>query len=157
GADRAGSGPRSGFDHGDLVAVGAASVALGLADRAVEEADGLAPAEAIGRWTASIGAAGTFLERVATEVVDPVGQGGPGLPPEVGPEMVAAALHAVEAALGVVEAVYRLGGPEAVLHASILQRLLRDVQTVAQYPAVSPSRWSELDPSGSGSGAGPPA
>lgn len=140
----------------DLFAIGAAAVAIGLAARALVETGpdrrptgpGPSPAPEAVSWRAdrarlgaALAAADALLDRaVAGLAVDGAPPGGPVPSAGIG----AAAVNAVEVAVAVVERCYRSGGPGAVLHASPLQRILRDVQVVAQHPAVSPVRWERL-------------
>jgi len=150
----------------DLIAVGAAAVALGLAARAMDDvAPGATPVGAEtpvdpangtgtnrggdrsagraerARLGAALAAADAILDRSISDLGADVAHSTSPVPRS---GVVAAAIHGVETAVRVVEHCYRAGGPAAVLHASPLQRLLRDVQVVAQHPAVAPTRWERL-------------
>ena len=140
-----------------LMAVGGAAVGLGVARRAIDELilagssrpDGTDPVlaerpEAAGelaRLTVNRAAAADHL-RLASERVDP-----PTLDDQTSTDLdrlLGAALHAVDVAVEIVGRCHRLGGAAAVLHASPLQRLLRDVNVVAQHPSVSAAGYTAI-------------
>ncbi len=169
--------PTSSASTEPMEVVGVAAVALGLAARALDEATSGSTTESAGpgvrngagaaigadqdrsgaglvgraeraRLGTALAAADALLDRAIAEV----GSGdGPASGPIPRAGVTAAATHAVETSVRVVEHCYREGGPAAVLHASALQRLLRDVQVVAQHPAVAPAVWARL------ASDGPPA
>ena len=170
-------GPRSPDDLGadDVLAIGSAAVALGLAARAVVElaalgsvgddlrpgrepdvADGTGPVEpdplrelaawpparlALARADAEVRAGRADLRAVAQRLDLAVGSAG-GVEPWR--DLRSAAHHGVERSVRVVERCYRTAGARATQHVSPLQRLLRDVEVVAQSPALPERALAEV-------------
>ncbi|MEM9562535.1 MAG: acyl-CoA dehydrogenase family protein [Actinomycetota bacterium] len=131
----------SAMDH--LAPAALAAVAVGLAARAVDEVAALAPIAADGRsGPFGLGeAAQTELGRIEADVAGArshllaVAGDGRGVGSD-GPEPLVAAIRIVDHAVDAVWRCFRLGGPAAVLHASPLQRLLRDAATIGQHPLL---------------------
>ncbi len=131
---------------GDLAPAALAAVAIGLAARAVDEVAALGPVAAADRaGSLALGEAGlTELGLVEAEVAGARAHllaavagadGGPG-DRGPGPAPMVAAIDVVDRAVDVVWRCYRLGGAAAVLHASPLQRLVRDAATIVQHPVL---------------------
>ncbi len=155
----AGTG-HTGPSGADAYPLGVAAVALGLAGRAVEElaVGGPSPTRTrpvaqaeLNRLEGEVVAATDHLLAVARRL-DAVDRSPTG-PRATDHDLTAgaairsaavAAVNLVERAVDVVSSGYRLGGPDAVYHASPRQRWLRDVHTAAQHPAVAPERLAEL-------------
>ena len=141
------------------LALGVASVTLGLARRAVDELIALAakrpdasnrslgeraPVQAdLARCDATVRAARAFVADTAGRCWDTATAGRP-LPDEEKRLLRAAANHAVAASTEVVDRCYTLAGGTAVFTASPLQRILRDTHTATQHAMTAPRMWEPL-------------
>jgi alkylation response protein AidB-like acyl-CoA dehydrogenase len=146
-------GPLYAFPPFGLLAVGVASVALGIGRRALEEIRDLAarktPALAtrrlaerpatqarIAQAAAALGSGRTYLLDTVRRVWEEATSGG-ALDTQARARVRLAASWAVRAATGAVDAAYALGGGSAIYRSSPLQRLFRDVHTVTAHAMVA--------------------
>jgi alkylation response protein AidB-like acyl-CoA dehydrogenase len=140
-----------------LLAIGIASVALGIARGAIEDLASLAGAKtpAAGRKTlaeratvqaqvaraeASLRAARTLVLGEAAAAWTAAERGG-----EMSQQhrlgLRLAASHATEVAAEVVTAMYNAGGGTSIYDSSMLQRRFRDVHVATQHMMVAPATW----------------
>jgi alkylation response protein AidB-like acyl-CoA dehydrogenase len=140
-----------------LLAIGIASVALGIARGAIEDLASLAGAKtpAAGRKTlaeratvqaqvaraeASLRAARTLVLGEAEAAWTAAERGGEmALEHRLGLRL--AASHATEVAAEVVTAMYHAGGGTSIYDSSMLQRRFRDVHVATQHMMVAPATW----------------
>ncbi len=136
-----------------LLAIGVASVALGIGRRAVDElvdlAGGKVPTGSrrrladratvqadVGRADAALKAADAFIH-AAIDRAWAVAETGAGLGTEHKAELRAAAAHATWAAVDAVDRAYHAGGGSAIYRESALQRCFRDVHVATQHIMVA--------------------
>ena len=136
-----------------LLAVGVASVALGIARRAIDELGTLAakktPALAnkrlAERATAQVafaeaeGALGGARDHLLATIDAIAGRGAAGGAVELADRarVRIAAAHAVRGAARAVDAMYELGGGSSIYQSNALQRCVRDVHVVTQHASVA--------------------
>jgi alkylation response protein AidB-like acyl-CoA dehydrogenase len=146
------SGPLFRFPVFGLLSLGIASVALGIARRAVEEITSLAADKhptlsarslaqrsatqsALAEAEAQRGSARAFLLETVRDVWERAKE-----PGELGLHERArvrlAATHAVRSAVRAVDIAYHLGGGSSIYHSSPLQRLFRDAHVATQHMIV---------------------
>jgi alkylation response protein AidB-like acyl-CoA dehydrogenase len=140
-----------------LLAVGIASVALGIARGAIEDfvalAAGKTPAASrktlaqrpavqadVARAEATLRAARGLVLGEA-DAAWAAAQGGGAMPEEHRLGLRLAASHATGAAAEVVTAMYHAGGGSSIYDSSPLQRRLRDVHVATQHMMVAPATW----------------
>jgi len=136
-----------------LLAIGVASVALGIARRAVDELVDLAGGKVptggrrslaqratvqadIGRADAALKSAAAYIHAAIDGAWD-VAAGGQRLGVEHKTELRAAAVHATWAAVDAVDRAYHAGGGSAIYASSPLQRCFRDVHVATQHIMVA--------------------
>jgi alkylation response protein AidB-like acyl-CoA dehydrogenase len=136
-----------------LLAIGVASVALGIARRAIDEAVALATHKtpalaqrrlaergtaqvAIAEAEGALGGARAFLLAAIDETWQRVAAGGAIGTAERARVRIAAG-HAVRGATRAVDLAYELGGGSSIYQSSPLQRCFRDVHVVTQHASVS--------------------
>lgn len=141
------------------LAVGVASVSLGLAGRAVDELIALgskkpdassktlaerAPIQAdLARAEAELRAARAFLRHTVARCWDTAATTGR-MSDDDKRLLRASANHAVERATATVDTCYTLAGGTAVFNASPLQRVFRDAHTATQHAMTAPRMWEPL-------------
>lgn len=94
----------------------------------------------VARAEAALQSAVAYMDTVARELMDAVADGGE-LPPSIEARRRLACVNAAETSERVVDAMYRLGGTTSIQANSRLDRCLRDVHTINQHAAVSPTWW----------------
>lgn len=136
-----------------LLAIGVASVALGIARRAVDElvdlADGKVPSGGrrrlaerptvqaeVGRADAALKSAASYIH-AAIDSAWRVAESGARLNLEHKTELRAAAVHATWAAVDAVDRAYHAGGGSVIYESSPLQRCFRDVHVATQHVMVA--------------------
>jgi alkylation response protein AidB-like acyl-CoA dehydrogenase len=136
-----------------LLAIGVASVSLGIARRAIDETLALAAKKtpalaqkrlaerataqvAVAQAEGSLGGARDHLLATIEAVTERVAAGAEITPAERARVRIAAA-SAVRGAARAVDAMYELGGGSSIYLGSALQRCFRDVHVVTQHAAVS--------------------
>lgn len=136
-----------------LLAVGVASVSLGIAGRAIDELKSLAKRKtpalaqrrlaergtaqtAVAEAEGALGGARSFLLATIEEVWAGVAAGSPVGLAERARVRIAAA-NAVRGAARAVDLMYELGGGSSIYQSSPLQRCLRDVHVITQHASVS--------------------
>jgi indole-3-acetate monooxygenase len=151
------TGPLYAFPLFGLLAIGIASVALGIARRALDEIVALAGAKTptAGRRTlserstiqahvaeaeAAVGAARAFLHEVVGLGWDAARTRG-AIDVPLRARLRLAATHATAASARAVDAAYTAGGGTSVYAESPLQRAFRDVHVVTQHMMVAPATW----------------
>ena len=140
-----------------LLAIGIASVALGIARGAIEDLASLAGAKtpAAGRKTlaeratvqaqlaraeASLRAARALVLGEADAAWSAAERGGE-MPQQHRLGLRLAASHATEVAAEVVTTMYHAGGGTSIYDSSMLQRRFRDVHVATQHMMVAPATW----------------
>lgn len=147
------SGPLYRFPVFGLLAAGVASVALGIARRAIDELVALAAKKtpalaqrrlaergtaqvAVARAEGALGGARSLLLATITDVWRRA-EGGDGVTLADRARVRIAAAHAVGEAARAVDGMYELGGGSAIYQSSPLQRCFRDVHVVTQHASVA--------------------
>jgi alkylation response protein AidB-like acyl-CoA dehydrogenase len=150
-------GPLYAFPVFGLLAVGVASVALGIGRASIAELIDLAGAKTptmtrrtlaerplvqleVARATAGLGSARAYLLDVV-EGAWRAAQSGGEIDVATRALMRAAACHATDAAVRVVDAMYTAGGGTSIYAESPLQRHLRDIHVVTQHAMVGPTAY----------------
>jgi alkylation response protein AidB-like acyl-CoA dehydrogenase len=150
-------GPLYKFPVFGLLALGVASVALGIARRAIDELADLAGAKvptgsrrklaeramvqvAFAESEAALGAARAFLLGTVGEALA-AAEAESEMPIAVRTRLRLAATHAARSAAAVVDRMYEAGGATSIYATSPLQRCFRDVHALTQHVMVAPITW----------------
>lgn len=150
-------GPLYAFPVFGLLALGIASVSLGIARGAIDELRELATEKkptGSSRRLAERPAAQAQVARAAAGVaaaralvmegVDrawAVARGGEGVPVEERTRLRLAATHATRACAEAVDLMYDAGGGTSIYRTSPLQRRFRDIHSATQHAMVAPATW----------------
>ncbi|MGI5501206.1 acyl-CoA dehydrogenase family protein [Lentzea sp. CA-135723] len=146
-------GPVTVFPYFSFLAVGVASVCLGVARRAIDEIEALAVAKVpqyatsrlaeqtgvqieLATMEARLSAATAFLHETLSAAWDSALQGSPA-PDQVKARLRLACSFVTGEAVDVTQRAFAAGGGSSVFESSALQRCLRDVNVAAQHTVVS--------------------